>query len=112
EATGDHAVLELLADFDALHKIGYSSLAVTLHARHLVAHLSRGTRFPLDHFDEAYTPLRLAELERDEARPWEGVGCWHPVFQGRVQRDGRNHHRSLHALRGPGRHHGSDRSAP
>jgi ThiF family len=80
EATGDHAVLELLTGVEALHQIVYASLAVTLHARHLVAHLSRGTRFPLDHFDEAYAPLRAAELERDEERPWEGVGCWHPVF--------------------------------
>jgi hypothetical protein len=84
ETTGDAAVLELLTGVDAPHPIGYVSLAITMHARHLVAHLSRGTRFPLEHFDKAYTPLRAAEVERDEERPMEGVGCWHPVFPARV----------------------------
>jgi len=84
EATGDHRVLELLGRVQAPHPITYASLSMTLHARHLIAYLSRGTTFQVDAFIAAYEPLRLAELDRGEERPMEGIGCWHPVFPARA----------------------------
>jgi Arc/MetJ family transcription regulator len=84
DATGDHRVLELLERVKAPHALSYVSVAITLHARHLVAYLSQGTSFPLGDFDAAYAPLARAELERGEERPMEGVGCWQPVFPARA----------------------------
>jgi hypothetical protein len=84
ETTGDHRILELLGRVEAPHAITYASLAITLHARQLIAYLSRGTRFPVDAFDAAYEPVGRAERERGEERPMEGIGCWHPVFPARA----------------------------
>jgi hypothetical protein len=83
DATGDHAVLGMLAAVEAPRPLTYASLAITAHARLLVAHVSRGTRFPLSEFDSAYEPHARAEADRGEERPWEGLGCWHPVFPAR-----------------------------
>ena len=84
ETTGDHFLLELLGGVDAPSPITYASLSVSLHARHLIAYLSHGRRFPVDEFESAYSPFARSEFERGEERPWEGVGCWHPVFPARV----------------------------
>jgi ThiF family len=84
DTTGDHRILELLAEVPASRSVTYVSVAVTLHARRLIAYLSRGTRFPLNAFDAAFEPYRQDELERDEERPMEGIGCWHPVFPARA----------------------------
>jgi hypothetical protein len=58
--------LELLGTVEAAHPIAYASLGVTVHARHLVAYLASMSAFPVRDFDEAYTPLAQAELDRDE----------------------------------------------
>jgi hypothetical protein len=84
ETTGDHRVLDLLASVEAPHVLTYASLAITLHARHLVAYVAQASKFPVEAFDAAWEPLRRAERNRGEARPMEGVGCWHPVFPARA----------------------------
>jgi hypothetical protein len=84
ETTGDRRTLELLATVEVPRSITYASLSITLHARQLIAYLSRGTKFPVEAFDAAYEPIGRAERDRGEERPMEGVGCWHPVFPARA----------------------------
>jgi hypothetical protein len=84
ETTGDHRTLDLLGRVQAPHPITYASLAVTLHARQLIAFFAQGITFPVAAFDAAYEPLGRAELDRAEERPMEGIGCWHPVFPARA----------------------------
>jgi hypothetical protein len=62
----------------------FASFAISMHARRLFASLARSSRFDVAAFDAAYGPFGQEERDRDEERPWEGVGCWHPVFPARA----------------------------
>ncbi|MBV8526820.1 MAG: ThiF family adenylyltransferase [Candidatus Dormibacteraeota bacterium] len=84
ETTGDRRVLEVLSRVAARRPVVYASFSITLHARLLLAFLAHGESFPLTEFDDAYQSIGRAEEERGEERPWEGVGCWHPVFPARA----------------------------
>lgn len=84
ETTGDRRVLEVLSRVAGRRPMVYASFSITLHARLLLAFVAHGETFPLTEFDNAYQPIGRAEQERGEERPWEGVGCWHPVFPARA----------------------------
>jgi len=84
DTTAEHAVLEAMPTLAWANDPTFVSLAISMHARRLFAFISKGTPFDLGAFDAAYEPFALEELERDEERPWEGVGCWHPVFPARA----------------------------
>lgn len=84
DTTGEHSVLEAMAEAEWTAEPTFASFAISMHARRLFAFLSRTTRFDLAAFDTAYEPFGKEEHDRDEERPWEGVGCWHPVFPARA----------------------------
>jgi len=80
DTTGEHWVLEAMAEAEWTGDPTFASFAISMHARRLFASLSRSSRFDVAAFDAAYGPFGQEERDRDEERPWEGVGCWHPVF--------------------------------
>lgn len=84
ETTGDRKVLEILDRVRGRLPVAYASFSITLHAQLLLAFLAYGETFPLGAFDAAYDPIGRVERERGEERPWEGIGCWHPVFPARA----------------------------
>jgi hypothetical protein len=84
ETTGDHRVLQLLAEVQAPRTTTYVSFSVSLHARRLYAFLARRSQFPLTEFDRAYEPFSRIEADSAEELPMEGIGCWHPVFPARA----------------------------
>lgn len=84
DTTGEHPALEAMAAVTWNGQPTFASLAISMHARRLFAYLTKGPRFDVAAFDAAYQPFAQEERDRDEERPWEGVGCWHPVFPARA----------------------------
>jgi molybdopterin/thiamine biosynthesis adenylyltransferase len=84
DTTGEHAVLETIAMIDWTAEPTFASFAISMHARRLFAYLAKSASFDVTGFDAAYQPFAEEERVRDEERPWEGVGCWHPVFPARA----------------------------
>lgn len=84
DTTGEHKVLEAMAEAEWSGAPTFASFAISMHARRLFAFLARASRFDVAAFDAVYGPFGQEERDRDEERPWEGVGCWHPVFPARA----------------------------
>jgi ThiF family protein len=84
DTTGEHKVLEAMAEAEWAGDPTFASFAISMHARRLFAFLAQSNRFDAGVFDAAYGPFGQEERDRDEERPWEGVGCWHPVFPARA----------------------------
>jgi hypothetical protein len=54
-------------------------------AQHLFCFSARGDTFPVEEFRNQIQPYLAANLpaEDTDQLPWEGIGCWHPVFPAR-----------------------------
>lgn len=84
DTTGDREVLKAIEAFAWEGESTIASLSISMHAKRLFAFLAKGTGFTVANFDEAYEPFGREEHDRDEDHPWEGVGCFHPVFPARA----------------------------
>jgi hypothetical protein len=84
DTTGEHGVLDAMAEAAWTSRPTFASVAISMHARRLFAFLGQSDHFDVGAFDAAYGPYGREERDRDEERPWEGVGCWHPVFPARA----------------------------
>ncbi|MGI5837791.1 MAG: HesA/MoeB/ThiF family protein [Chloroflexota bacterium] len=64
----------------------FISISLGYQARRLFCFASYGITFAYSDFVESLTPWLEAEARdySDDDFPWEGVGCWHPVFPARV----------------------------
>lgn len=85
DCTGSDEVLDALAGFDwgGVEDRWFISLSLGWGARRLFCFASKGTAFPMADFKERLEEWRDAEdITKREigTPPWEGVGCWHPVF--------------------------------
>lgn len=84
DTTGNHDVLKAIVNFPWEGEPTIASLSISMHARRLFAFLAKGPGFTVANFDDAYEPFAREEHDRDEDHPWEGVGCFHPVFPARA----------------------------
>ncbi|HEX5872546.1 MAG TPA: ThiF family adenylyltransferase, partial [Longimicrobium sp.] len=86
DTTGSDALLQQLR----LHGWGneklFVSISVGFFARRLFYFSAREVNFPLKEFAAFVDPWLLYEREElgDAEMPWEGTGCWHPVFPARA----------------------------
>ena len=84
DCTGTDEVLDGLRDYAWNGEKLFVSLSLGWRARRLYCFASRGMRFAASDFRERFAPWVARETSErkavgDEA-PWEGIGCWHPVF--------------------------------
>ena len=85
DATASDEVLRTLSGLRDDRPRLWASISLNRHAERLYCHLSRAPQFPLDAFEHAFRPWRDDDVHRhDDPLPWEGPGCWSPVFPARV----------------------------
>lgn len=88
-------IIDCTADDDVLLELGrfpwggectFISLSFGFGARRLFCFAARGRTFPTDLFRTTIQPWLETERDSyvDEQLPWEGIGCWHPVFPARA----------------------------
>lgn len=86
DCTGDDTTLAELERFPWETAGWFASVSIGIAARRIFCFLSRAERFPHAQFRDAIGPWLLREREegKDFEFPWEGIGCWHPVFPARA----------------------------
>lgn len=86
DCTGSDNVLRILREFSWNSPRMYLSVSMGLNCRRLFVFHAQGEYFPQEDFLELVQPWLATEVKEfaDKALPREGVGCWHPVFPGRV----------------------------
>lgn len=86
DCTAEDDVLDALREFAWDGERIFCSLSLGFEARRLFCFLARASSFPTDEFERLMTPwFAKGTAEFDDTRlPWEGVGCWHPVFPARI----------------------------
>lgn len=85
DCSGSDDFLHLLSEHEWESPKRYISLSVGFKAHRLYSFTATSNYFPKADFDEQVYPWLLKEREQiqNEKLPWEGVGCWHPVFPAR-----------------------------
>jgi hypothetical protein len=85
DATASDEVLRTLSGLPDERPRLWASISLNRHAERLYCHLALAPRFPLDAFEHAFRPWRDDDARRhSDPLPWEGPGCWSPVFPARV----------------------------
>lgn len=86
ETTGDNFLLAKLDRAAFSTRTVFCSLSIGLSARRLYAWLGHLGAFNPDDFHRRVNPwLERDRIDMDpQEMPWEGVGCWHPVFPARL----------------------------
>lgn len=82
DCSGTDDVLQALAEEARATDALYVSVALGRGARRFYVYCAKGRSFPVEEFRDAIAPwlTRDADQFKDTTFPWEGVGCWHPVF--------------------------------
>ncbi len=86
DCTGSDDALHQLAQIEFSEQTVFASVSLGLFGKRAFVFISSGGRFPLDRFMEAVGPWISKEREENPGTelPWEGIGCWHPLFPARV----------------------------
>ena len=86
DCTGSDEALNWLAQIEFSNPTGFASISLGMFGKRAFIFLSSGVKFPLDRFQEAVGPWIIKEREENSGTklPWEGIGCWHPLFPARV----------------------------
>lgn len=86
DTTGSDEVVSALAAQQWPEPKLVISASLSLGAKRAYIFSSHGKRFPAAEFHRHVDPLleRDAEEWKSAGLPWEGVGCWHPVFPARL----------------------------
>lgn len=86
DTTGSDALLQQLGLQGWGKEKLFVSISVGFFARRLFYFAARGVNFPLEELAAVVDPWLLYEREElgDAEMPWEGTGCWHPVFPARA----------------------------
>lgn len=82
DCSGTDDVLQALAESERGDDTLFVSIAMGRGAKRLYLYRATGQVFPIDDFRQEIAPwlARDAEEFGHLEFPWEGVGCWHPVF--------------------------------
>ena len=86
DCTGSDEALNALAQIGFSNPTVFASVSLGMFGKRAFVFLSLGVKFPLDRFLEAVGPWIIKEREENSGTelPWEGIGCWHPLFPARV----------------------------
>jgi hypothetical protein len=84
DCTAEDAVLDAMHDYPWDREMLFITVSLGWRARRLYCFSNRGVMFAASDFRQRFAPWAQQELTerklgKDEA-PWEGQGCWHPVF--------------------------------
>lgn len=83
DCTGADDVLDHLARFPWVGTKLFASLSLGFEAHRIFCYAARADRFPADDFTTRIQPWLRQEQSEGGEYPWEGPGCWHPVFPAR-----------------------------
>lgn len=85
DTTASDDVIAQLNMFDWKQPKHFVSMSIGMKARQFYAYSARSLTFPLDDFYNRIDPYIQSERDRlkDSDIQWEGVGCYHPVFEAR-----------------------------
>lgn len=88
DCTGEDEVLHLLSVRELEAPVVFASVSLGRGAIRAYLFTSTGRRFPADDYWAALSShLKQDEVEYPDSNfPWEGIGCWHPVFPARTDR--------------------------
>jgi hypothetical protein len=86
DSTGSDSLLQQLHLHEWRGDKLFVSVSIGFFARRLFFFAARGASFPLEELAAVVDPWLLYEREEfgDSEMPWEGTGCWHPVFPARA----------------------------
>ncbi len=86
DCSGEDEVLHLLSVRELEAPAVFASVSLGRGAIRAYLFTSTGRRFPASDYWSALAPhLRQDEVEFPDANlPWQGIGCWHPVFPART----------------------------
>ncbi|MCR6632927.1 MAG: hypothetical protein NVV74_24380 [Magnetospirillum sp.] len=87
ECTGDDEALLELQEYPWPNSRQFVSFSLGWKAARLYYFSCLAPYFSVQIFREHYAPwkaLELADASHEEI-PWEGIGCWHPVFPARAE---------------------------
>ena len=86
DCTGSDDALNRLAQIEFSVPTVFASVSLGMFGKRAFVFFSSGVKFPVDHFSEAVAPWIIQEREENFGTelPWEGIGCWHPLFPARV----------------------------
>ena len=86
DCTGSDEALNRLGQIEFPNSTVFASMSLGMFGKRAFVFSSSGVRFPLERFQEAVSPWILKEREENPGiqLPWEGIGCWHPLFPARV----------------------------
>lgn len=82
DCTANNDVLYLLSSYESKRKRKYISISFGYKAEVLYFAYQRGCKFEFERYVANFS-TKLKENERaicDKELPWEGIGCWSPVF--------------------------------
>lgn len=85
DAAGSDDVTAHLNSLDWKQPKHFISISIGRKARRFYAFYGHGIRFPVDNFNDSLAPYLREERDQfsDDDVQWEGVGCFHPVFEAR-----------------------------
>lgn len=85
DATASNEVIAAMAEFDWQSEKTFVSVAIGRKAQRFYFYCSAGPSFSDDDFHTALNPYLSDEqaVFADDEVCWEGVGCYHPVFEAR-----------------------------
>ena len=85
DCTGSDEALNRLGQIEFSDSKVFASISLGMFGKRAFIFISSGVKFPLDHFQEAISPWIIKEKEENSGidLPWEGIGCWHPLFPAR-----------------------------
>jgi hypothetical protein len=86
ECTGEDGPLETLARSVWTEPKLFFSISVGRESRRLYVFSAHGTSFPREAYHAQISPWLLEDWRDVDARdlPWEGAGCWHPIWPARL----------------------------
>ena len=86
DCTGSDEALNRLGQIEFSSSTVFASISLGILGKRAFIFLSSGVKFPLNRFQEAVSPWIIKEKEENAGieLPWEGIGCWHPLFPARI----------------------------
>ncbi|MCY4619754.1 MAG: ThiF family adenylyltransferase [Chloroflexi bacterium] len=86
DCTGSDEALASLSELEFTDNTVVVSMSLGMFARRMFIFASTGPKFAFEQYWDDVSPWLHKEVEENRGvdMPWEGTGCWHPLFPARV----------------------------